>query len=85
MSLLRAPAVTSPDELAEQLEHPTEEAVWKRAMEVFGDETKARSWMGSQRPIFDGNSPEQLMLLNGPGGARRVLETLIRIEYGVYS
>jgi len=85
MSLLRAPIVTSPEELAEQLQHPTAEIVWKRAIEVFGDNAKAKSWMTSPRQIFDGSSPDQLICGANPDRLRQVLETLIRIEYGVYS
>lgn len=85
MSLLHAPIATSPDELAGQLQHPAAEIVWKRALEVFGDEAKAKSWMTSPRPIFDGSSPEQLISMANLDGLRHVLETLILIEYGVYS
>jgi uncharacterized protein (DUF2384 family) len=85
MSRLQAPIATAPEQLKCQLNNPTPEAIWARALEVFGDETKARSWMTSQRLIFDGNSPEELVSTGDTLQLRRVLETLIRIDYGVFS
>ncbi len=38
-------AVTSVSEQAVQLEHPTPEIIWARALEVFGNEEKAGRWM----------------------------------------
>jgi uncharacterized protein (DUF2384 family) len=85
MSSLHAPGVTSPEQLAEQLNHPTPEAVRNRALEVFGDEVKAKSWMNSAREIFDGHSPQQLIDSGEASQLRRILEALIRIDYGVFS
>ena len=78
---LPTPAV----ELAGQLEHPTANAVWSRALEVFGDEARARSWMDTARDIFDGRSPQELIATADPAEERRVLEVLLRIDYGVFS
>jgi uncharacterized protein (DUF2384 family) len=85
MSSLQAPLVTSPEHLAQQLQHPSVGAIWSRAAEVFGDEEKARSWMTSGRDIFGGHSPEELVSSADPAQLRRVLEVLIRIDYGVFS
>jgi putative toxin-antitoxin system antitoxin component (TIGR02293 family) len=71
--------------LAAQLEHPSANAIWNRALEVFGDETKARSWMNSPRDTFGGRTPQDLVATGDVGEQRRVLETLLRIDYGVFS
>jgi uncharacterized protein (DUF2384 family) len=85
MSSLQALLITGPKQLERQLQHPTAEAIWTRAVEVFGDEAKARRWLTSNREIFDGHSPEELITTSEPGQLRRVLEVLIRIDYGVFS
>ncbi len=85
MSRLQAPTLTSPDQLEQQLQHPTAEAIRARAVEVFGDEAGARSWLASSREIFGGHSPEELVSTADPAQMRRVLEVLIRIDYGVFS
>ena len=56
-----------------------------RALEIFGDEAKARSWMKTARDLFDGRTPEELIHSGDPAAQRRVLEVLIRIDYGVFS
>jgi uncharacterized protein (DUF2384 family) len=76
---------TPAKELAEQLQHPDPGTIWSRALEVFGDEAKATDWMKTGREIFDGRSPEQLVETGDPSLQRRVLEILLRIEYGVFS
>jgi uncharacterized protein (DUF2384 family) len=85
MGRLQAPIVTSSEELERQLQHPTAEAIWDRAVEVFGDEAKAQSWLTSRREILGGHSPEELVSTADPAQLRRVLEVLIRIDYGVFS
>jgi uncharacterized protein (DUF2384 family) len=76
---------TPAGELAGQLEHPSANSIWSRALEVFGDETKARSWMDSPRDIFGGRSPQDLAATGNAAEQRRVLEVLLRIDYGVFS
>src|ERR1035438_4169202 len=61
-------------------EHPSAHAIWNRALEVFGDEAQARSWMDTPRDIFGGRSPQDLVTTGDPAEQRRVLEVLIRIE-----
>jgi len=52
---------------------------------VFGEETKARSWMNTPRDIFGGRAPQDLVATGDPAEQRHVLEILIRIDYGVLS
>ena len=67
------------------MEHPSANTVWTRALEVFDDEAKARSWMKTARGLFDGLKPEELVNSGDAAKQRRVLEILIRIDYGVFS
>ena len=80
-----SPAATSKEQLADQLEHPNAQSIWTRALEVFGDEGKARSWMNTPRDIFGGRSPQDLAESGRAEEQRRVLQVLVRIEYGVFS
>jgi putative toxin-antitoxin system antitoxin component (TIGR02293 family) len=83
MGSLQSP--TPAERLAAQLEHPSANSIWNRALEVFGDETKARSWMDTPRDIFGGQSPQDLVATGDAAEQRRVLEVLLRIDYGVFS
>jgi uncharacterized protein (DUF2384 family) len=83
MGSLHSP--TSGSQLEAQLERPTADSIWNRALEVFGDEIKARSWMESPREIFGGQSPHDLVATGDAAAQRRVLEVLLRIDYGVFS
>jgi hypothetical protein len=38
-------------EIKLQLDHPSAEIIWARALEVFGNEEKARQWMDTPRAI----------------------------------
>jgi uncharacterized protein (DUF2384 family) len=78
------PSPTPAEQLASQLENPSANSVWSRALEVFGDESRARSWMASPREIFGGRSPQGLVATGDPAQQRQVLEVLIRIDYGVF-
>jgi putative toxin-antitoxin system antitoxin component (TIGR02293 family) len=78
-------SASSAEQLAAQLEHPTAHSIWNRALEVFGDEVKARSWMNAPRDIFGGRSPQELVASGHAAEQRRVLEVLLRIDYGVVS
>jgi putative toxin-antitoxin system antitoxin component (TIGR02293 family) len=79
------PGQTPVDQLAGQLQHPSANSIWARALEVFGDEAKARSWMDAPRDIFGGRSPQDLVATGDAAEQRRVLEVLLRIDYGVFS
>jgi uncharacterized protein (DUF2384 family) len=76
---------TPAKQLAEQLQHPDASIVWNRALEVFGEEAKATSWMNTRREIFGKRSPQELVSSGDPSEQRQVLEVLLRIEYGVFS
>jgi uncharacterized protein (DUF2384 family) len=85
MGNLHGPTPATAEQLAAELEHPNANAIWNRALEVFGDEAKARSWMKTARDLFDGRTPEELVNSGDAAQQRRVLEILIRIDYGVFS
>jgi putative toxin-antitoxin system antitoxin component (TIGR02293 family) len=83
MGSLQSP--TPSEQLAAQLEHPSANSIWSRALEVFGEEAKARSWMNAPRDIFGGRSPQELAATGDAAEQRHVLEVLLRIDYGVFS
>jgi uncharacterized protein (DUF2384 family) len=85
MGTARTNLVTGVPEQALQLEHPSSEIVWARALEVFGDEEKARRWMRTALPILSGTTPDQYSLCQDPDKQREVLTILGQIEYGIYS
>ena len=76
--------VTGQHELADQLVHPSYEAIWDRAVEIFGDLRLARDWMNTPLPVLDGNSPETYAKSGETAKQREVLNILIRIEYGLF-
>jgi uncharacterized protein (DUF2384 family) len=85
MRLPPDPAAIPSTDFRQQLEHPTADGVWKRVVEVFGNEEKARKWMNSRRPIFGGRSPQELVDTADPSQLHQVLDMLIRIDYGLFS
>jgi antitoxin Xre/MbcA/ParS-like protein len=85
MGSLHGAVPTPAEQLAAQLEHPNAKAIWNRALEVFGEEAKARSWMNTPRDNFDGRTPQDLVATGDIAEQRRVLEVLLRIDYGVFS
>jgi len=85
MASLHGPEVTTAEQLAAQLDHPNANTIRNYALEVFGEEAKARSWMSSPRDIFGGRTPEDLLSTGDAAEQRRVLEVLVRIDYGVFS
>ena len=54
-----------------------------RALEVFEDETAARAWINGPVSSLGGTTP--LSLLDTSEGYERVMDTLGRIETGVYA
>ena len=52
MGAIRSRAATGLPEQSYQLEHPTAETIWKRAVEVFSSEELARKWMDTPLPIL---------------------------------
>ena len=78
-------SATSAEQLAAQLERPTAHSIWNTALEVFGDEVKARSCINAPRDILGGRSPRELVASGDAAEQRHVLEVLRRIDYGVFS
>ncbi len=52
------------------------------ATQVIGDETSARRWMQTPRPVFGGQTPFELAY--SELGAREVEHLLHRVEHGVF-
>lgn len=50
---------------------------------VFGDPAKAHRWLIKPRTIFGGQTP--LDLAKTPEGEQRIRQTLVRIQYGIFS
>ncbi|MBC7415268.1 MAG: DUF2384 domain-containing protein [Herminiimonas sp.] len=59
------------------------EKVFMRAIAVFEDEGDARDWLGSAIRSLGGETP--LSLLDTEAGYELVMDTLSRIEFGVYA
>ncbi len=59
------------------------ERVFGRAVQVLEDEEAARKWINQENRSLGGESP--LSLLDTEAGYELVLDTLTRIEYGVYA
>ncbi|MDR3580517.1 MAG: MbcA/ParS/Xre antitoxin family protein [Oryzomonas sp.] len=60
-----------------------DEQVLERAIEVFGTREKAIQWFNSPIPALGGKVPAEL--LKTPEGAELVMNTLGRIEYGLFA
>jgi len=85
MGATRSPAATGLPEQSLQLEHPSSEAIWKRAVEVFGNEDLARKWMDTPLPILGQSTPEQFSSSGDAPKQREILTILGRIDYGMFS
>ncbi len=85
MGATRSPAVTGLPEQSFQLEHPSAEAIWKRAVEIFGNEDLARKWMHTALPILGQSTPEQYSSSGEAAKQREILTILGRIDYGMFS
>ncbi len=85
MGATRSPAVSGLPEQSYQLEHPSSEAIWKRAVEVFGSEELARKWMDTPLPILGQATPEHHSLSGDAAMQREILTILGRIDYGMFS
>lgn len=77
--------MTGAPEQALQLEHPSSDIIWARALEAFGNEEKAHRWMGTALPVLAGCTPEQYSHSGDAGKQREVLTILGQIEYGIHS
>lgn len=85
MGATRTPAITGIPEQALQLEHPSSEIIWARALEVFGNEDKARRWMQTVLSVLSDCTPEQYSLSQDKEKQREVLTVLGQIDFGIYS
>ncbi len=84
MGAFRTPAVTGHSELALQLEHPSRENIWARAVEVLGGEDLASKWMDAPLAVLDGHSPRRYADSGDAEKLREVLMILNRIDYGMF-
>jgi putative toxin-antitoxin system antitoxin component (TIGR02293 family) len=57
--------------------------VYVRAVEVFEDSGKAKTWLGNPLRVLGGKSPIELMM--SEQGAREVEQVLGRLENGVFA
>ena len=85
MGATRSPAATGLPEQSYQLEHPSAEVIWKRAVEVFGSEDLARKWMDTPLPILGQSTPELYSSSGDAAKQREILTILGRIDYGMFS
>ena len=83
MAVQMAIARTSAAELQVLVEHPSEPAIREYAIDVFGDADRAEEWIQSEIPSLGGKSPASLLGTAEDESLRRVIKTLIQIDYGV--
>mgnify|MGYP000992219598 CR=1 FL=1 len=57
--------------------------IWRRALEVFGDEDKAGEWLTTKIAVLGGQTPIDILI--STEGEKEVLAILDRIEHGVFS
>jgi uncharacterized protein (DUF2384 family) len=76
---------TSISAQAMQMEHPSPEAIWSRAVEIFDGEELAHEWMNNPLPILDHNTPQQYADSGDADKQREVLTVLARLDYGMFS
>jgi uncharacterized protein (DUF2384 family) len=77
--------VTGLSELQIQLDHPSAEIIRARAVEVFGNEAKAETWLTRPRKIFNDRSPDEIGRSGDVDMMREVLGALSAIEFGAFS
>jgi uncharacterized protein (DUF2384 family) len=76
---------TSIDVQAMQMEHPSAEAIWSRAIEIFDREDLAREWMKHPLPILADHTPQEYAESGDAEKQREVLTILSRLDYGMFS
>ena len=77
--------VTSIATQAMQMEHPTTEAIWSRAVEIFDGEELAHEWMNHPLPILGDHTPLEYAQSGEVEKQREVLTILARLDYGMFS
>lgn len=85
MGAVRPIVVTGLPELQMQLEQPAAGIIRARAVEVFGSEAKANTWLQRPRKIFNHRSPEDILSSGDVEMMREILKSLISIEFGTFS
>ena len=85
MEAARTPVATPLAEQSSQLERPSADIIWARAIEVFGEERLAATWMHTSLAALKHSTPEQYALSGDPAKQREVLTILGRIDYGLFS
>jgi uncharacterized protein (DUF2384 family) len=68
----------------ETLPIPTKETVYSQAREVFGDASKAYSWMNTPNHAFKGMCPKDFIEYGNADDIRLAIEELARIDQGVF-
>jgi len=68
-----------------QIDRPSAEIIHSRAIEVFGSEAKADTWLTRRRKIFNDRSPQEIIHSGDVAMMREVLRSLISIEFGTFS
>jgi uncharacterized protein (DUF2384 family) len=63
---------------------PTKETVYSFARHVFGEPSKAFSWMNTPNPILQGMCPKDFIEYSNEGGLKLVMDELGRIEQGIF-
>lgn len=58
------------------------EQIYSRVVGYFGGEGEAKSWLNS--PCFELGGRVPALMLDDPGGAELVMNTLGRLEYGAF-
>jgi len=67
------------------MEHPSPEAIWSRAVEIFDGEQLAREWMDHPLPLLEDHTPQEYADSGDAGKQRQVLTILARLDYGMFS
>lgn len=81
IKVIKKKKVNVPTQSAKALK--TDNPCFAKALEVFRDEKKARSWFSTPKSMLQGMTPSEYC--RTPRGAQEVTDILVRIQYGVYS
>jgi hypothetical protein len=76
-------APPSAEELEAMLAEPHADAIRRYAAYLFRDQARSEDWFHSEIPSLGFVTPESLMHDGSAASMRRVIGTLIKIDYGV--
>lgn len=65
--------------------HPTGEAIWTRAVEVFDGADLAREWMDTKLLVLGDHTPREYADSGDADRQRQVLTVLGSIDYGMFT